>query len=91
MAPKPRRPFDPKAFLAHVGDGRSIGRHRKGQIVFSQGEPADAVFFIQRGKVKITVVSEQGMRRSSRSLEPTISSAKGALPDRSTGWQQSQA
>ena len=48
MAPKPRQPFDPKAFLAHVGDGRSIGRYRKGQIVFSQGEPADAVFFIQR-------------------------------------------
>jgi CRP-like cAMP-binding protein len=60
MAPKPRQPFDPKAFLAHVGDGRSIGRYRKGQIVFSQGEPADAVFFIQRGKVKITVVSQQG-------------------------------
>lgn len=60
MPPKPRRPFDPKAFLAQVGDGRSIGRYRKSQIVLSQGDPADAVFFIQRGKVKITVVSEQG-------------------------------
>jgi CRP-like cAMP-binding protein len=60
MAPKPRPPFDPKAFLAHVGDGRRIGRYRKGEVVFSQGEPADAVFFIQRGKAKITVVSEQG-------------------------------
>jgi CRP/FNR family transcriptional regulator, cyclic AMP receptor protein len=47
-------------FLANVGEGRSIGRYRKDQIVFSQGDPADAVFYIQRGKVKVTVVSEQG-------------------------------
>lgn len=55
-----RRPFDPKSFLAKVGDGGSIGRYGKDQIVFSQGDPADAVFFIQKGKVKVTVVSEQG-------------------------------
>ena len=52
--------FDPKTFLAMVGEGRSIGGYRKDQIVFSQGEPADAVFYIQRGKVKVSVVSEQG-------------------------------
>lgn len=52
--------FDPKAFLAHFGTGRSIGKYAPGQVVFSQGEPADAVFYIQRGKVKITVVSEHG-------------------------------
>ena len=60
MAIKRQPSFNPKTFLAHVGEGRSIGRHRKDQIVFSQGEPADAVFYIQRGKVKVTVVSEQG-------------------------------
>jgi CRP/FNR family cyclic AMP-dependent transcriptional regulator len=60
MASKRRRSFNPKSFLAKVGDGRSIGKYRKDQIVFSQGAPADAVFFIQKGKVKITVVSEQG-------------------------------
>jgi CRP/FNR family cyclic AMP-dependent transcriptional regulator len=60
MARKRRPPFDPKAFLAKVGEGRSIGRHRKDQIVFSQGDLADAVFYIQKGKVKVTVVSEQG-------------------------------
>ncbi len=49
-----------KAFLAKVGEGRSIGEYRKDQIVFSQGDPADAVFYIQRGKAKVTVVSEQG-------------------------------
>jgi CRP-like cAMP-binding protein len=60
MALKPRPPFNPKFFLAKVGDGRSIAKYDKDQIVFSQGDPADAVFYIQRGKIKITVVSEQG-------------------------------
>ena len=60
MAIKRQPPFNPKTFLAHVGEGRSIGRHRKDEIVYSQGEPADAVFYIQKGKVKVTVVSEQG-------------------------------
>jgi CRP/FNR family transcriptional regulator, cyclic AMP receptor protein len=52
--------FDPKIFLAKVGEGRSIVRYLKDQTVFSQGDPADAVFYIQLGKVKVTVVSEQG-------------------------------
>jgi len=60
MAIKRRGSFDPKSFLAKVGEGRSIGKYRKDQIVFSQGDPADAVFYIQRGKAKVTVVSEQG-------------------------------
>ena len=60
MATKRRRPFDPKSFLAKVGEGRTISKYRKDQIVFSQGELADAVFYIQKGKVKITVVSDQG-------------------------------
>ena len=60
MATKPRASFDPKSFLAKVGDGRSIGKYHKGQIIFSQGDPADAVFYIQKGKVKVTVVSKQG-------------------------------
>src|SRR3984893_1932522 len=60
MALKRQPSFDPKAFLAMVGEGRSIGEYRKDQIVFSQGDPTDAVFYIQSGKVKVTVVSEQG-------------------------------
>jgi CRP/FNR family transcriptional regulator, cyclic AMP receptor protein len=59
--PTKRSPqFDPKSFLAKVGEGRTISKYRKDQIVFSQGELADAVFYIQKGKVKITVVSDQG-------------------------------
>jgi CRP/FNR family transcriptional regulator, cyclic AMP receptor protein len=60
MATQSRPSFDPKSFLAMVGEGRSIGEYRKDQIVISQGDPADAVFYIQRGKVKVSVVSEQG-------------------------------
>src|ERR1700691_1512816 len=60
MAVVRRRPFDSKAFLARVVKGQSIGKYRKDEVVFSQGDPADAVFYIQKGKVKLTVVSEQG-------------------------------
>jgi CRP/FNR family transcriptional regulator, cyclic AMP receptor protein len=60
MATKRRLVFDPKYFLAQVGEGRRICKFRRNQIVFSQGDPADAVFYIQKGKVKVTVVSEQG-------------------------------
>lgn len=60
MTTKRQLTFDPKAFLAHVGKGRSIASYDKGQIIFSQGDPADAVFYVQKGKVKVTVVSEQG-------------------------------
>jgi CRP/FNR family transcriptional regulator, cyclic AMP receptor protein len=60
MATRRRSRFDPKAFLAEVGEGRTISQYRKDQIVFSQGDPADAVFYIQKGKVKVGVVSDQG-------------------------------
>jgi len=52
--------FDPKNFLARIREGRNIGKYRKGQVVYSQGDPGDAVFYIQKGKAKLPVVSEQG-------------------------------
>lgn len=60
MKRKAKPPFDPKAFLAKTNGGRTISQYRKNQIVFSQGDPADSVFYIHDGKVKVTVVSEQG-------------------------------
>lgn len=60
MATGRKPPFDPKSFLARVGEGRSISSYAKDQIVFTQGDAADAVFYTQRGKVKVSVVSEQG-------------------------------
>ena len=52
--------FDPKTFLAIVGEGKTILEFRKDQIVFAQGDAADTVFYIQKGRVKVIVISEQG-------------------------------
>jgi CRP/FNR family transcriptional regulator, cyclic AMP receptor protein len=60
MVTKRQRPFDTKSFLARVGNGQSIAKYRKGQAVFSQGVTGDAVFYIQKGKAKLTVVSDRG-------------------------------
>jgi CRP/FNR family cyclic AMP-dependent transcriptional regulator len=57
---KKKQPFDVEVFLNTVASGRSVSNYRKGQKVFSQGDPGDAVFYIQEGKVKVCVVSEQG-------------------------------
>ena len=60
MPQKRKDAFDPKIFLAKVGSGRKLAKHIKGARLFSQGEAAEAVFYIQQGKVKLTVVSPQG-------------------------------
>ena len=52
--------FDPHTFLAHVGAGRTLATHRQQSPIFAQGDLDDAVFYIQRGQVKLTVVSAQG-------------------------------
>ncbi len=53
-------PFDAAVFLATVNHGRSMSEHRAGQVIYAQGEAADSVFYIVRGKVKIAVTSGQG-------------------------------
>jgi CRP/FNR family cyclic AMP-dependent transcriptional regulator len=60
MVIKQKREFDPKAFFAEIGEGRRIIHYPKNQCIFSQGDQADAVFYIQKGQVKVTVVSEYG-------------------------------
>jgi CRP/FNR family cyclic AMP-dependent transcriptional regulator len=60
MASKQPQPFHPKRFLTQVGSGKTTLQCRKSQIVFSQGDAADAVFFIQEGQVKLSVLSQQG-------------------------------
>jgi CRP/FNR family transcriptional regulator, cyclic AMP receptor protein len=57
---KKTRSFSVKTFLNTVDGGRSVSNYRKNHKVFSQGDPGDAVFYIQEGKVKVCVVSEQG-------------------------------
>ncbi|MGH9446108.1 MAG: Crp/Fnr family transcriptional regulator [Terriglobia bacterium] len=60
MARTKTAPFNPEALLAKIGGGKTIVDYRDKQAVFSQGGAADAVFYIQKGKVKLTVVSPQG-------------------------------
>ena len=62
--------FDPKKFLAKAGEGKAVFKFRKDQTVFSQGDVADAVFYIQQGKIKLTVISEQGKEAVVAILEP---------------------
>lgn len=57
---KKKSTFDPQKFLATIAKGRTILQFPKKQLIFSQGAPCDAVFYIQEGKVKLTVVSKLG-------------------------------
>ena len=52
--------FDIEAYLASVATGRSISKYQKNDPIYSQGDPADAVFYIREGHCKVTVVSEHG-------------------------------
>ncbi len=52
--------FDPAIFLSAVGNGKTIAHYAKDQMIFTQDDAANSVFFIQRGKVKLSVVSERG-------------------------------
>jgi CRP-like cAMP-binding protein len=57
---KKTRDFDPKKFLATIGEGRRVATFSKKQTIFTQGDVADAIFYIQEGKVRLTVVSKIG-------------------------------
>jgi CRP-like cAMP-binding protein len=71
--------FEPKTFLAKVGDGKTVTEYYKDQVVFSQGSEADAVFYIQKGKIKLTVVSERGKEAVVGILEPGHFFGEGCL------------
>jgi len=77
------QPFDPRAFVAKIGEGRGIVRYRRGEVVFSQGDAADAVFYIQKGKVKVIVVSEQGKEAVVAMLGPDDFFGEGCLAGQS--------
>ena len=55
-----KQSFDLKIFLAQEGNGRTMAKHPKDRKIFSQGDPADAIFYIQQGRIKLTVLSNQG-------------------------------
>ena len=67
---KPTALFNPKNFLGKVGAGKTIVKHKKKDIIFSQGDAGDAVFYVQDGKVKLTVVSQHGKEAILAVLDP---------------------
>ena len=71
--------FDPQAFLAIVGEGRTVSTFHKNETVFAQGEEADRVFYIQKGRVKVVVLSEQGKEAVVGILEPGQFFGEGCL------------
>jgi CRP/FNR family cyclic AMP-dependent transcriptional regulator len=79
MKKRNKAKFDPTAFLANVGEGKAVSKYRKDKIVYSQGDVADAVFYIQQGKVKITVVSEHGKEAVIAILGPGQFFGEGCL------------
>jgi CRP-like cAMP-binding protein len=60
MKPKSDSKFNPQVYLDSVGASRKVGEFRKKQLIFSQGDAADSVIYIQKGSVKLTVVNEIG-------------------------------
>jgi len=78
-AAKKRRDFDPHAFLATIGEGRKIVSFPKKQTIFTQGDPADAVFYVQTGKVRLTVVSNDGKEATIGILGDGAFFGEGAL------------
>lgn len=79
MRVKKKRDFDPNTFLATIGEGRQIVPFQKKRPVFTQGEPADAVFYIQKGKVKLTVVSSDGKEATIGILSENAFFGEGCL------------
>ena len=72
-------PFDPKVFLATVNGGRTLASYHVNEAIFSQGQPADSVFYIQKGKIKLTVISEQGKEAVAAILGPDEFCGEGCL------------
>jgi CRP/FNR family transcriptional regulator, cyclic AMP receptor protein len=70
MAGRINKPFDPRDFLATVGEGKTILEFGKGDVIFSQGDEANTIFYIQKGRVKVVVISEQGKEAVVGILEP---------------------
>jgi CRP/FNR family cyclic AMP-dependent transcriptional regulator len=79
MKPRIKATFDAKTLLAAVGEGSATRDYQKAQLVFAQGDRADAVFFVQRGKVKLTVLSRQGKQAVIALLGPGDFFGEGCL------------
>jgi CRP/FNR family transcriptional regulator, cyclic AMP receptor protein len=79
MERKATAAFDPKLFLAKVGKGRTVADYKKNQRIFSQGDPADTIFYLQEGRVKLMVVSKRGKEAVVAILGPGDFFGEGCL------------
>jgi len=79
VTPQRNKAFDPKKFLAKVGAGRNGAKFPPASRIFAQGDPANAVFYIQEGQVKLTVVSQQGKEAVVAILGPGDFFGEGCL------------
>jgi CRP/FNR family transcriptional regulator, cyclic AMP receptor protein len=79
VAARKSRDFDPNTFLATIGEGRRMVVTQKKQTIFAQGDEADAVFYIQKGKVRLTVVSKAGKEATIAIVSEGIFFGEGSL------------
>jgi CRP/FNR family transcriptional regulator, cyclic AMP receptor protein len=79
IATKKKRDFDPKSFLATIGEGRTIALVPEKQTIFTQGDAADTVFYIQKGQVRLTVVAKNGKEATIAILNPGDFCGEGSL------------
>ena len=79
MSGKSELPFDPEAFLSKTGRGTTKSTYEEDQVIFSQGKAADSIFYISNGKVKLTVLSEQGKEAVVAILGPGDFFGEGCL------------
>jgi CRP/FNR family transcriptional regulator, cyclic AMP receptor protein len=78
--------FDAKQFLAAIGEGRTIVSVAKKKIIYSQGNTSDAVFYIQKGKARLTVVSNNGKEATIAILNPGDFFGEGSLAGPPSAW-----
>jgi CRP/FNR family cyclic AMP-dependent transcriptional regulator len=81
--PRTKNNFDLEAFLANIGQGRKIVRVRKKSKVYAQGDACDAIFYIKKGKIKLTVVSKDGKEATIAILNSTDFFGEGCLAGQS--------
>ena len=83
VVPKRRRPFDAEAYLESTGPARKVVKYRRGEVAFAQGDPADDIRYIQKGAIKISVLSRIGKEAVVAMLSPGDFFGEGALAGQS--------
>lgn len=77
--PSPKKKFEVQSFLANIGQGRKIVRVKKKESIYSQGSACDSLYYVQKGKVKLTIVSSAGKEATIAILNPTDFFGEGCL------------